>query len=523
MAPSSAEADSAVSSSGRLLVLYASQTGNAMDAAERVGREAERGGCPAVDVLSMDSFDPSRLPSERFVVFVVSTTGQGDPPDSMKGFWRYMLRKDLDRQWLEGIHHAVFGLGDSGYQKYNFAAKKLDRRLLHLGAEPVLEIGLGDDQHPSGYEGALDPWLLSMWKSLNEINPSLLPRVSDINDPNLSFLGDPKVHVIYYSSNEVTQDPILLDSNKIISSARSMSPALRFHADGEPPYMLQMIPLNLAVELGLNSEKLATSIYIGIKVKKQCLTKEGTDRDVRHFELEDPSSVCHLYYTVMSFFATSEREKERLQYFASPEGRDDLYQYNQKESRTVLEVLEDFPSVQMPFEWLVQLTPPLKKRAFSISSSPLAHPNQIHLTVSVVAWVTPFKRTRRGLCSTWLAGLNPNKGNLIPCWIHQGSLPPPRPLVPLVLIGPGTGCAPFRAFVEERAAQAAAEPTAPVLFFFGCRNQENDFLYKDFWLTHAQDEGVLSSKRGGGFFVAFSRDQPQKALRRKCLPMLQLR
>lgn len=560
MAPSSAEADSVVSSSGRLLVLYASQTGNAMDAAERVGREAERGGCPAVDVLSMDSFDPSRLPSERFVVFVVSTTGQGDPPDSMKGFWRYMLRKDLDRQWLEGIHHAVFGLGDSGYQKYNFAAKKLDRRLLHLGAEPVLEIGLGDDQHPSGYEGALDPWLLSMWKSLNEINPSLLPRVSDINDPNLSFLGDPKVHVIYYSSNEVPQDPILLDSNKIISSARSMSPALLFHADGEPPYMLQM-------------------------VKNQCLTKECTDRDVRHFELEDPSSAmaikykigdaleilpsqnpsavdafierCNLdpdcyitirvrsgdkvfkgsveqmdriklrtfvaltmdvmsasprryFFEVMSFFATSEREKERLQYFASPEGRDDLYQYNQKESRTVVEVLEDFPSVQMPFEWLVQLTPPLKKRAFSISSSPLAHPNQIHLTVSVVAWVTPFKRTRHGLCSTWLAGLNPNKDNLIPCWIHQGSLPPPRPLVPLVLIGPGTGCAPFRAFVEERAAQAAAEPTAPVLFFFGCRNQENDFLYKDFWLTHAQDEGVLSSKRGGGFFVAFSRDQPQK-------------
>jgi sulfite reductase alpha subunit-like flavoprotein len=100
--------------------------------------------------------------------------------------------------------------------------------------------------------------------------------------------------------------------------------------------------------------------------------------------------------------------------------------------------------------------------------------------------------------------------NLIPCWIHQGSLPPPRPLVPLVLIGPGTGCAPFCAFVEERAAQAATEATAPVLFFFGCRNQENDFLYRDFWLSHAQDQGVLSLKKGGGLFVAFSRDQPQK-------------
>ncbi|KAJ1285261.1 hypothetical protein BS78_03G266700 [Paspalum vaginatum] len=441
-----------------------------------------------------------------------------------------------------------------------FAAKKLDRRLLHLGAEPVIGIGLGDDQHPSGYEGALDPWLLSLWKSLNETDLSLLPRISDINDPNLNILGNPKVHIIYYSSNEVPQDSTLSDPNKIISTARSMSPALQFHDDGEPPYMLQM-------------------------VKNQRLTKEDSDRDVRHFELEDPSSAinykigdaleilpsqnpaavdafierCNLdpdcyitiqvrsrdkvskgsilnslkdhiklktfvaltmdvasaspqryFFEVMSFFATAEHEKEKLQYFASPEGRDDLYRYNQKESRTVLEVLEDFPSVQMPFEWLVQLTPPLKKRAFSISSSPLAHPKQIHLTVSIVSWLTPFKRTRHGLCSTWLAGLNPNKDNLIPCWIHQGSLPPPRPLVPLVLIGPGTGCAPFRAFVEERAAQAAAEPTAPVMFFFGCRNQDNDFLYKDFWLTHAQDEGMLSSKKGGGLFVAFSRDQPQK-------------
>ncbi|TVU35201.1 hypothetical protein EJB05_17079 [Eragrostis curvula] len=585
MAPSAAEEDAAAGSSGRLLVLYASQTGNAMDVAERIGREAERGGCPAtaVDVRSMDSFDPSCLPRERFVVFVVSTTGQGDHPDSMKAFWRYLLRKDLTKQWLEGLHYAVFGLGDSGYQKYNFPAKKLDQRISDLGAERIVEKGLGDDQHPSGYEGALDPWLLSLWKSLNETNPSLLPRVSDITDPNSNILGDPKVEVIYYSSNEVLEDCKISDPKKLIKNARSMSPALKFHDDGEQPHMLQM-------------------------VTNQRLTKEGSDRDVRHFELEDPSSaisykvgdaleilpcqnpsdvdafirrcnldpdcyitvqakcgdkvskgpvvnnslihpiklktfvaltmdvasasprryffeartimltfwtsfICfmsNIYIDVMSFHATAEHEKEKLQYFASPEGRDDLYQYNQKESRTVLEVLEDFPSVQMPFEWLVQLTPPLKKRAFSISSSPLAHPNQIDLTVSIVSWLTPFKRTRHGLCSTWLAGLNPSNDNLIPCWIHQGSLPPPRPMVPLVLIGPGTGCAPFRAFVEERAAQAATEPTAPVLFFFGCRNQDNDFLYKDFWLTHAQDQGVLSLKKGGGLFVAFSRDQAQK-------------
>ncbi|XP_062205780.1 NADPH-dependent diflavin oxidoreductase 1-like isoform X2 [Phragmites australis] len=557
MAPPSSPPSPLPAASGRLVILYASQTGNSMDVAERVGREAERGGCPTVDVLSMDRFDPSCLPGKCFVVFVVSTMGQGDPPDSMKGFWKYLLPKHLGARWLEGLHYAVFGLGDSGYQKYNFPAKKLDQRLLDLGAKRIIEKGLGDDQHPAGYEGALDPWLQSLWKSLNQTNVSLLPRISDIIHPNLNMLGDAKIEVIYYSA---PQDTSISDSKRLIDRARSMSPALKFHNDREPPYMLRM-------------------------VTNQRLTKEDSERDVRHFELEDPCSAisyqvgdaleilprqnsstvdafikrCNLdpdcyitirakggvnvpkgslvnclmdriklktfvaltmdvasasprryFFEIMSYFATAKHEKERLQYFASPEGRDDLYQYNQKENRTVLEVLEDFPSVQMPFEWLVQLTPPLKKRGFSISSSPLAQPNQIHLTVSIVSWLTPFKRTRHGLCSTWLAGLSPNEENLIPCWIHRGSLPRPLPSIPLLLIGPGTGCAPFRAFVEERAAQSVAEPTAPILFFFGCRNQDSDFLYKDFWLNHAQNQGVLSLKKGGGFFVAFSRDQPEK-------------
>ncbi|KAF5185896.1 Sulfite reductase [NADPH] flavoprotein alpha-component [Thalictrum thalictroides] len=216
------------------------------------------------------------------------------------------------------------------------------------------------------------------------------------------------------------------------------------------------------------------------------------------------------FFEIMRLFATAEHEEERLRYFSSPEGRDDLYQYNQRERRTIIEVLEDFPSVQLPFEWLVQLVPPLKTRTFSISSSPLAHPNQVHLTVSVISWSTPFKRKRWGFCSTWLAGLDPEARIHIPVWFNQGSLPPPSPSLPLVLIGPGTGCAPFRAFIAERALQSTSEPTAPILFFFGCRNEENDFLYRDFWLSHAECGGVLSKEKGGGFFVAFSRDQPQK-------------
>ncbi|XP_019189066.1 PREDICTED: NADPH-dependent diflavin oxidoreductase 1 isoform X2 [Ipomoea nil] len=550
-----------------LLILYASQTGNAIDAAERLGREAERRGCPAA-VLSVDEFDPISLPNEEIVVFVVSTTGQGDTPDSMKVFWRFLLQRNLSQIWLEGVNYAVFGLGDSSYQKYNFVAKKLDKRLLDLGATPVIERGLGDDQHPSGYEGALDPWMSSLWNVLHQNNPMLFPNGPEYETLNIELLDQPKIKITYHDAydtdggNQQFSMSSVADLNFVEEQfvrARSMFP-------------------------GTHSGKNRPDCFLRM-VKNDPLSEVGCGKDVRHFELEPVSSSiqyevgdvlevlpgqsvasvdafikrCNLnpdsyirvqprdkdqrpadntistvmlpvrlrtfveltmdiasasprryFFEIMSYFATAEHEKERLKYFASSEGRDDLYQYNQKERRTVLEVLDDFPSVQMPFEWLVQLVPPLKTRAFSISSSLQAHPNQVHLTVSIVSWTTPYKRKRTGLCSSWLAGLDPQQGDLIPAWFHKGSLPPPPPPLPLVLVGPGTGCAPFRGFVEERALQSKSGTTAPIIFFFGCRNEENDFLYRNFWRSHEQNGGVLSEEKGGGFFVAFSRDQPQK-------------
>ncbi|KAJ9564455.1 hypothetical protein OSB04_000421 [Centaurea solstitialis] len=547
-----------------LLILYATETGNALDAAERLSREAERRGCP-VTLFSLDEFHPSSLPSEEFVIFVVSTTGQGDTPNSMKVFWTFLLQRSLSRQWLEKTQYAVFGLGDSGYQKYNFVAKKLDKRLADLGGKAIMERGLGDDQHPSGYEGALDPWMSSLWTTLYNEKPQLFPKGLDAFVSDIKMLDQPKVDITYLDSDggySQSSAPIDLESlEKEIVRSRSMLLGKKSNDKSKPDCFLKM-------------------------VKSHPISREGCGKDVRHFEFEalsptieyevgdvleilpgqDPEAVdafmkrCNLnpesyitvkprkkedylangvcaskgpiklkrfveltmdvasasprryFFEVMSFFASAEHEKERLEYFASPEGRDDLYQYNQKERRTVLEVLEDFPSVQMPFEWLVQLTPPLKTRAFSISSSPLVHPNQVHLTVSIVSWTTPFKRKRTGLCSNWLATLDPQQRVCIPAWFHKGSLPAPDPALPLILIGPGTGCAPFRGFVEERAFRdrESSTPTAPILFFFGCRNEHNDFLYKDFWFSHSQDGGVLSQEKGSGLYVAFSRDQPQK-------------
>ncbi|CAA2958764.1 NADPH-dependent diflavin oxidoreductase 1 isoform X1 [Olea europaea subsp. europaea] len=411
------------------------------------------------------------------------------------------------------------------------------------------------------YEGALDPWMSALWKMLYKKNPKLLPSGPDFLTSDATLIDLPKIQILYHDVDEVK--PQLSTSTDLkylemqIERARSMTPG-KYSAKNRPDCFLKMTkncPLSRAgsgkdvrhfefeavsclieYEVGDVLEVLPGQSPAAVDAFiKRCnlnpesyITVEPRDKENKlsassllfpvklktFVELTmDVASASprRYFFEVMSVFANAEHEKERLQYFVSPEGRDDLYQYNQKERRTVLEVLEDFPSVQMPFEWLVQLVPPLKTRAFSISSSPSVHPNEVHLTVSVVSWTTPYKRKRMGLCSSWLASLDPQQQrSLIPAWITKGSLPPPPPSLPLILIGPGTGCAPFRGFVEERALQSKSGPTAPIVFFFGCRNENNDFLYKDFWLSHSQQGRVLSESKGGGFYVAFSRDQPQK-------------
>ncbi|KAM1666243.1 hypothetical protein ACFX1X_045902 [Malus domestica] len=445
----------------KLLILYATQTRNALDVAERVGREAERRGC-TVHLLSLEQYDARCLAQEGTVIFVVSTTGQGDTPDPMKGFWKDLLQKNLTRQWLEGLRYAVFGLGDSGYQKFNFVAKKLDRRLLDLGATPIVQRGLGDDQHPSGYEAALDPWMASLWNMLNKIDPNYFPNGPDFFIPYENFMAKPKVRILYHDIDKVdSQVSSKSDLNHMalqIERAHRTSP-LKFSLD-RPDCILKLV----------KNEPLTKS---GCKDKEPIPYEVGDVLEV--LPSQNPAAVdafilrCNLdpesFITVMSMFASAEHEKEKL---LSPipiqsEGTTDCSG-------------EDFPSVQMPFEWLVRLAPPFQRSAFSISSSPSAHLNQVHLTVNVVSWTTLFKTIRAGLCSNWLSKLDPEQRVYVPVWFQKGSLPPLRPSLPLILIGPGTGCAPFREFVEERTIQSLTESTGPVIFFYGCRNEDNDFI-----------------------------------------------
>ena len=149
--------------SGRTLaVLYGSQTGGAQEAAEGLARRGRRRGF-TVRVGPMDAYPIAELPDERFVLYVASTTGDGEAPENMAQFWRFMLRKSLPADVLAEQSFAVLGLGDSSYPKYNAAARRLRSRLLQLGARELCTLGLADDQSLRGPEHDVAAWSQVFW------------------------------------------------------------------------------------------------------------------------------------------------------------------------------------------------------------------------------------------------------------------------------------------------------------------------------------------------------------------------
>lgn len=149
----------------KLTILYGSQTGTAQDLAEYIWRESKRFHFSGT-VIAMDKYDIPSLINEELVVFVCSTTGQGDEPDNMKTFWKFLLRKNLPTNSLNALNCAVLGLGDSSYEKFNFVAKRLNKRLQQLGANIMIPVGLCDDQHDLGASAVYTNWINDLWKEL---------------------------------------------------------------------------------------------------------------------------------------------------------------------------------------------------------------------------------------------------------------------------------------------------------------------------------------------------------------------
>ncbi|XP_049637934.1 NADPH-dependent diflavin oxidoreductase 1 [Suncus etruscus] len=519
--------------SPQLLVLFGSQTGTAQDVSERLGREARRRRlCSRVQAL--DSYPLVNLIHEPLVVFVCATAGQGDPPDNMKNFWKFLFRKNLPPTSLCQLDFAVLGLGDSSYAKFNFVAKKLHRRLLQLGANALLPACLGDDQHELGPDAAIDPWLQELWDKVQELYPP--PPGLSVIPPGTPLPSTFTLHILQEAPETCSEaQPVVPKAAPgppselqpflapLVTNQRVTGPT---HFQDVRLIEFDITDSGLSFDAGdivliwpQNTEDNVQRCceVLGLQPNQRFTLQPQEPGVLCPARLPQPCSVHHLllryldissvprrsFFELLACFSRHELEREKLLEFISAQGQEEMHEYCSRPRRTILEVLCDFPHTAsaIPSDYLLDLIPPLRPRAFSIASSLQVLPSRLQILVAVVQYQTRLKEPRRGLCSTWLASLDPTQGAVrVPLWVRPGSLTFPKtPDTPVIMVGPGTGVAPFRAAIQERVAQGQKRN----ILFFGCRRRDQDFYWEAEW-RELEDRGCLS------LVTAFSREQEQK-------------
>ena len=510
----------------QLVILYGSQTGNAQDLAERTWRQAKQLNLNSL-LSSMNDYDLNRLSEDDIILFICSTTGQGDVADNMTQFWKAIMRKSLPFNCLENLCFFLLGLGDSNYPKFNFVAKKLFRRLVQLGATPLADACLCDDQNSDGYEGTYFNWIKNLWETLN------------VSYNEITRSSEPYPHIYQVNFIEETNSPANMEDYELATESRPfyakvvknerMTSENHFQnvrmiefdcqntkrIEYEAGDVLMIQPnnldrlktkfLELFSHLNLNLQQ---KIEVKCNFPNEIIDKElklnriKTVDDLFQFYFDYNSIPRMTFFELFSRYATNELEKEKLQEFLSREGREDLYDYCYRPRRTILEIFADFPLTTQnvkKLEDLLNLVPGLKPRAFSIASSPTLHKEKIQLLVAVVEYKTRMYEKRVGTCSNWLASIEVNNNVFAPIWIKKGSFNV-NWTNPIICIGPGTGVAPFRSMINERINKYKNFNN---YLYFGCRSKTADFYFQHEW-SDLTNSDMLK------LHTAFSRDQENK-------------
>ena len=512
-----------------ITILYGSETGTAQDVAEQIWKSAKRKALRST-VCAMDDYDAQTLGLEKVVVFVVATTGQGDPPNNMRRFWKLLLRRNLPATLLAGVKYGVLGLGDSSYQKFNFAAKRLNKRLTQLGATELLPIGLADDQHDLGIDATVDSWIEELWtKIVDTFRVATIDLASDreriIERFSVSEMKGNSANVEDCSNRDIyTKEALANDEMKVATVIRNERTTADDHFQDvrliklelddvryQPGDVVYLRPKNCKKQvekffsvLNCNNVQLHPDMIIEISereikvptVLRQTLTLGQIVEQYWDLSCKPRRSTMQ----VLSFISENELEKEKLHEFTTSSGQEELFNYINRPRRNILELLSDFPHTtsKLNIKLLFEIMSPIKPRAFSIASSLKVTANEIHLLVAVVKYKTKLLEPRYGLCSNWLASLA--EGGKVILWVQKGSFKFAYEK-PMILIGPGTGVAPFRSVLLDKS--ALHDDLSDCALFFGCRNREKDYHCRS-------DFEYLSGRKHLRVVCAFSRDQERK-------------
>ena len=474
----------------------------------------------------MDDYNIEELANEKVMIFVVSTAGQGDTPLNMKNFWKFLLRKSLPTDLLSNLTYSVLGLGDSSFEKFNFAAKKLNRRLMQLGAKELVPIGLADDQHDMGIDAIFGPWLEDVFNEICQYyhisKKSVLGEHEVVERFNVNILNDKEIldskKDIYLYEREKNK---MLITGTVIENLRTTTTdhfqdvrLIKFKI----PEM-NYTPGDIVYIKAKNSDEQVDRFFKilndnGVNINPDMVI-QVTEKEIKLPVALEPKltlrQIAQQYWDLnlkpkrstmqtLALISENELEKEKLLEFNTTEGQEELFNYINRPRRNIIELLNDFPhttsklTVKLLFEIMVAVKP----RAFSIASSSKYTKDEVHLLVAVVRYKTKLLEPRFGLCSNWLATLKSNDKAVF--WIQKGTFKFDYNK-PMILIGPGTGMAPFRSLLFDKA--VVNRDLSNCLVFFGCRNEKKDY--------HCQEDfRKLIDKYNLKMFCAFSRDQPDK-------------
>lgn len=487
--------------SHRIAVLYASQSGTAEGLARKLAKELKaQGHLPAVSTLV--GYASAALAAEKYALLIASTYGDGDAPDGVQPFYEQLCLEHFPR--FENLSYAVLALGDRHYEHFCKFGSELDAKLAALGANRLCSRVDCDVDVNEPFE----QWKAAVMPRLSEIATKRESRSLGANSAESGSLQEPAREpgaiesspAKAYSVQILSRDnpalaPIVDKKNLAHGDSTKTTLHLAFSIEGTG---IQYEAGDSCAVIPHNDARLVTEILQSLRFNgnEQVLCGKA-DTTTLHDALTNHLQITRLNRKTVSEYAVLGK-CARLIDLMAPDHRAQLDAY--VFDRGLIDLLLEFPGVIEDPAEIVAILPKLTPRLYSISSSPVAHAGEIHTTVAVVRY-SSHNRERGGVCSTLFADRAAIADSL-PIYIQPNKrFRLPKADAPIIMIGSGTGIAPFRAFLHERRALGAKGKN---WLFFGERSEKTDFLYRE----------ELEAMRADGHLTrldtAFSRDQADK-------------